>query len=174
MKAIRHMNDLILGILMIGVSAFLFFGKITEQEVQTSQGGFLARSDIWLRMMAVFLFAVSVVLIIRSINFKKEEIAEKFSFYIDSTVIATIIALIVYAIALPLLGFFFTTFVITLYLVLLYSIKEQGLKFTAVPKGAWGKLALKSLITAAVLLIVFWLIFGKLLAIQLPEFSLMG
>lgn len=174
MKAIKHMNDLILGILMIGVSAFLFFGKITEQEVQTAQGGFLARSDIWLRMMAVFLFIVSVTLIIRSINFKKEEITEKFSFYIDSTVIATVAALIVYAITLPLLGFFITTFVMTLYLVLLYSVKEQGLKFTTAPKGTWGKLVLKSLITAAVLLIVFWVIFGKLLAIQLPEFSLMG
>lgn len=172
-KAIKHMNDFVLGILMIIVSAFLFFGKITQTEVATAQGGFLARPDIWLRMMAVFLFLVSVALIIRSINFSKSEEVDKFKFYIDSTVIATIVTLIVYAVALPLVGFFISTYAITFYLVLLYSVKEKGWNFNSVPKGNWGKILLKSCITAAILLAVFWFVFGKLLAIQLPEFELL-
>lgn len=52
MKCIKKMNDFVLGILMILLSAFLVFGKITETEVKTGQGGFLVRSDVWLRMMA--------------------------------------------------------------------------------------------------------------------------
>lgn len=172
-KAIKHMNDFVLGILMIIVSAFLFFGKITQTEVATAQGGYLARPDIWLRMIAVFLFAVSVVLIIRSINFSKSEEVDGFSFYIDSTVIATIVSLIAYALALPVIGFFISTYAITFYLVLLYSVKEKGWNFNSVPKGNWGKMLIKSVITAAVLLLVFWFVFGKLLAIQLPGFELL-
>ena len=172
-KAIKHVNDLILGILMIGVSAFLFFGKITQSEVQTAQGGFLARPDIWLRMMAVFLFVVSVILIIRSINFSKSEEVDKFSFYIDSTVIATVLSLIAYAVALPWIGFFVSTYTMTFYLVMLYSVKEKGWNFNSVPKGNWGKILVKSLITAAILLVVFWFVFGKLLAIQLPGMEIL-
>lgn len=174
MKAIKHINDFVLGILMVGVSAYLFLGKITETEVTMSQGGYFARSDVWLRMIAVMLFVVAVVLIIRSINFKKDEDVEKFHFYLDSTVVATVASLVAYAVALPIIGFFISTFAMTFYLVLLYSVKEQGLRFKEVPKSDWGKIILKSAITSAILLVVFWLIFGKLLAIQLPEFSLLG
>ena len=42
MKCIKKMNDFVLGILMILLSAFLVFGKITETEVKTGQGGFLS------------------------------------------------------------------------------------------------------------------------------------
>ena len=75
------MNDFVLGILMTIFGLWLLFGKITEMEVQTGQGGFLARSDIWLRMLAVILILVSVILIIRSINFKKEEVVEGMHVY---------------------------------------------------------------------------------------------
>ena len=68
MKCIKKMNDFVLGILMILLSAFLVFGKITETEVKTGQGGFLVRSDVWLRMMGVFLVIVAVILIIRSFS----------------------------------------------------------------------------------------------------------
>ncbi len=37
MKCIKKMNDFVLGILMILLSAFLVFGKITETEVKTGQ-----------------------------------------------------------------------------------------------------------------------------------------
>ena len=71
MKCIKKMNDFVLGILMILLSAFLVFGKITETEVKTGQGGFLVRSDVWLRMMGVFLGIVAVILIIRSLARRK-------------------------------------------------------------------------------------------------------
>ena len=86
MKCIKKMNDFVLGILMILLSAFLVFGKITETEVKTGQGGFLVRSDVWLRMMGVFLVIVAVILIIRSFGKKEGEEAEGFHFYLDSTV----------------------------------------------------------------------------------------
>ena len=163
MKCIKKMNDFVLGILMILLSAFLVFGKITETEVKTGQGGFLVRSDVWLRMMGVFLVIVAVILIIRSFGKKEGEEAEGFHFY-----------LIVYALALPKVGFMITTFLMCLYLVILFSVKEQSLTFRTVPKALWGKLLVKGVLSAAVMLAVFWFIFGKLLSVQFPTFSLFG
>ena len=155
MKCIKKMNDFVLGILMILLSAFLVFGKITETEVKTGQGGFLVRSDVWLRK-------------------KEGEEAEGFHFYLDSTVVAVIVSLIVYALALPKVGFMITTFLMCLYLVILFSVKEQSLTFRTVPKALWGKLLVKGVLSAAVMLAVFWFIFGKLLSVQFPTFSLFG
>lgn len=177
MKRIKKMNDFVLGILMIFLSAFLVFGKITEVEVKTGQGGFLTRSDVWLRMMGVFLFVVSIILIIRAIGIGKkgqEHQAEPFNFYLDSTVVAVVLSLVVYALALPKIGFFITTFLMCLYLVVLFTIKEKSWTFRTVPANMWGKILFKGCVTAAVLLVVFWLVFGKLLAIQLPTFELFG
>lgn len=175
MKKIRHMNDFVLSILTCILGLLLLFGKVTEAPVKTGQGGFMARSDIWLRMMAIFMLVVGVALLVRSFigkEFKQED--AKFHFYLDKTVIATVVALIAYAIALPKLGFFITTFLGTFYLMLLYSIKERAWSFTTVPAGNWGKLLLKCLIGSAIFLVIFWLVFGKLLAVQLPEFALFG
>lgn len=175
MKKIRHMNDFVLSILTCILGLLLLFGKVTEAPVTTGQGGFMARSDIWLRMMAIFMLVVGVALLVRSFigkEFKQED--AKFHFYLDKTVIATVVALIAYAIALPKLGFFITTFLGTFYLMLLYSIKERAWSFTTVPAGNWGKLLLKCLIGSAIFLVIFWLVFGKLLAVQLPEFALFG
>ena len=163
MKCIKKMNDFVLGILMILLSAFLVFGKITETEVKTGQGGFLVRSDVWLRMMGVFLVIVAVILIIRSFGKKEGEEAEGFHFYLDSTVVAV-----------PKVGFMITTFLMCLYLVILFSVKEQSLTFRTVPKALWGKLLVKGVLSAAVMLAVFWFIFGKLLSVQFPTFSLFG
>ena len=173
-KAIKCMNDFVLGIIMTIFGLWLLLGKITEMEVQTGQGGFFARSDIWLRGMAALMIFVSVILIIRSINFKKEEVVEGFKFYLDSTVVATVIALVLYAVALPKLGFIISSLVITFYLVFLYSVKENNWKVTALPKGQAGKLIIKSLVTSVIMLVVLWFVFGKLLAIQLPTFELFG
>ena len=172
MKCIKKMNDFVLGILMILLSAFLVFGKITETEVKTGQGGFLVRSDVWLRMMGVFLVIVAVILIIRS--FGKKEGEEAAGFHLDSMVVAVIVSLIVYALALPKVGFMITTFLMCLYLVILFSVKEQSLTFRTVPKALWGKLLVKGVLSAAVMLAVFWFIFGKLLSVQFPTFSLFG
>jgi hypothetical protein len=172
MKSIRHFNDFVLGLLMSCVSLYLILIKVTEKKVPTPQGGFLSRSDIWLKMIAVLLLVVSLILIIRSINFKKEESINKFCFHITSTEVCVIVSLILYALILPKLGFFISTFLITFYLVALFSVKEEGYNFSSVPKKRITNICIKGLITSGILLVVFWFIFGKLLAVQLPEFTI--
>ena len=71
MKGIKKTNDFVLGIIMIIVSLCLFFGKVTTNVPEISQGGYLARADVWLQMIAVLLGAASIILIITSLDFKK-------------------------------------------------------------------------------------------------------
>lgn len=169
MKGIQKVNDFVLGLLMIGLSAFLVFGKLTEAEVKTGQGGFLARSDIWLRMIGVFLFIVSVLLIIRACRGKEKE---PFHFHMDTAAASVMAMLILYAIIMPYLGFMITTFISAFYLVVLFSIKEKSYTFKTFPKSDYPKMLRNSAITAAVMLLAFWFIFAELLSVKLPGFDL--
>ena len=175
MKKIKNMNEFVLSLLTGGLGLWLLFGKITEAPVKTGQGGFIARSDIWLRMVAVLMLIVAVVICVRSILGKqsREEDA-KLHFYVDSTIVLTVVILIAYAIALPRLGFFITTFLGTFALMLLYTIKENGWRFSTVPKDQWVKILLRCLIASGIFLFIFWFVFGKMLAVQFPTFTLFG
>ncbi|MBO6270601.1 MAG: tripartite tricarboxylate transporter TctB family protein [Clostridium sp.] len=174
MNRIRHKNDMVLGLITTAFSMFLIFGKITEQKVNTNQSGFFGRPDVWIRGLGILMLLISVILMVRAINFKKEETEDRFHFYIDSTVVGLVISLILYTVLLPKLGFIITTFAETFYLALLFTVRERGLSFRTVPGKDWGGILIKCIITAAVLLVIFWIVFGKLLAIQLPTFDLFG
>ena len=98
MKVIRKANDFVLGILMILLSVGLFFGKVTSNVPEVSQGGPISRPDVWLQMIAAILFVISVILVVSSLNFGKKDIKEeKFQFKMGSTAMLTIAALIIYA-----------------------------------------------------------------------------
>ena len=168
MKGIKKTNDFVLGIIMIVVSLCLFFGKVTTNVPEISQGGYLARADVWLQMIAVLLGAASIILIITSLDFKKTGKSEKFEFVIDSTILLTVAALIIYAALMPIIGFMITTFVMVLFLTFLYTVREEKRQFSQLEMADWLRLVKKGVITAAVMLIILWLVFGKLLAIQLP------
>lgn len=166
---IKKENDFVLGILTLIFSGFLFFGKLTKNVPEYSQGGLFARADVWIRMIAVMLAVVAVLLVISSLNFtaKKEE-KDPFHFVLDGTMICTAGALICYALLFPVLGFEMTTFLEIIFLTGLYTLKEEGKAIRDINRQEWIRIGKKSVITAAVMLIVLWLIFGKLLAVQLP------
>ena len=170
MKWIKKTNDFVLGIMMIFVSMFLMFGNITDNVPATSQGGTLARADVWIQMIAVILAVVSVLLIIKSIDFQGKGTGEKekFSFALDSTVVCITAILILYALLLPVVGFFITTFAAIFFLVFLFTLREEKLALRKLTKKDAVRITVKSVITALVMLVVLWLIFAKLLAIQLP------
>ena len=167
-KWLKKPNDFVLGILMIGVSLFLFFGKITDNAPASSQGGMLARPDVWIQMIAGILVAVSVILIIKSVDLKGCAEAERFHFALDSTVVSITAVLILYALLLPVIGFFVTTFAAIFFLVFLFTVREEKLVMRKLTKKDALRIAIKSTLTALVMLVILWLVFAKLLAIQLP------
>lgn len=170
-KMIKVFNDFVLGVVMIGVSLYLLIGNIATNIPKTSQGGYLSRADVWIKMLAVMLLVVSIILVFKSINFKKGE-TKKFEFFLDNAIVSTIVGLIAYTVLLPKIGFFISTFSLTFFYVVLYTVSEDGKKFRTLTKEDVIRIGGKGLISSALLLAVFWLIFAKLLAVQLPVFSL--
>lgn len=169
MKVIRKANDFVLGILMILLSVGLFFGKVTSNVPEVSQGGPISRPDVWLQMIAAILFVISVILVVSSLNFGKKDIKEeKFQFKMGSTAMLTIAALIIYAALLPIVGFVVVTLVITSFLTALYTLEEEKLSIKKIQKADIIRIGRKSLITGVIMLGILWIVFGKILAIQLP------
>ncbi len=165
---IKKANDFVLGILTLSISAFLFFGEVTTNLPNSSQGGPLARADIWLQMIAVLLAIVSLVLVVSSLDFRKSAERESFHFILDSTILLTVAALIAYAILLPIIGFFISTFLMVGFLTMLYTIKEEQKTLKDLTKADIKRMVKKSILTAVILLVILWLVFAKFLAIQLP------
>ena len=92
-KMIKVFNDFLLGVMMMGVSLYLLIGEIATNIPKTSQGGYLSRADVWIKMLAIMLLLVSIILVFKSINFKKGE-TKKFEFFLDGAIVSTIIGLI--------------------------------------------------------------------------------
>ena len=165
---IKKMNDFILSLIMIVISLFLIFGNVTVGGTTMGQGGALAKPDVWLKGLAFLMLFFSIVLGIKSLSFKRGEDKEKFEFALSSTVILTVVALILYTILLPLIGFFVATSLLSLFLCMLYSIKENKKTIKTMTKSEWIYYSIRSFVFSAVMVVVLYLVFGKLLAIQLP------
>lgn len=165
---IKKMNDFVLAVIMLVLGLVLLLGNFTVGGTTMGQGGLLARPDMWLKAIAALMVFFSIVLGIKSLSFKKGEEQEKFTFAINWTVVLTLVALVLYTIFLPIIGFFISTFLLSFFLCTLYAIKEDDKKVKELTRQEWVRYLLRSLIFSAVMVVLLYLIFGKLLAIQLP------
>ena len=173
-QLIKHKNDFVLAAFSMVLSVFLLFGKITASTVPTGQGGLLARSDVWLRMIAGIMLLTSLMLLLRSL-FKVKDLPKDsgtFHFYLDGTIIAIIAILVTYTIALPLLGFMISTFLAQALLTILFTVRERGYTWKALPREEMRKIIIRSLVISAILLLIYYLVFGVALSLQLPKFDL--
>lgn len=97
-KLIKNANDFVLAVLMLALSLFLLlYPNITSNIPSVSMGGYFTRPDVYIRMLALFLAAASLALLIRSLNLgRKSQQTSGFHFTINSTVIMTVAALLLY------------------------------------------------------------------------------
>lgn len=69
-KVIRSTNDLLLAILMAGVSIFLLSSDKIITGVENGLGGFWAQASSYITLLAGILLGLSVLQLIYAINFK--------------------------------------------------------------------------------------------------------
>jgi hypothetical protein len=161
------MNDFISGLLLLGFGIFLMTSDaIVEGEAATNVSSYLVGADTYLRLLGLLVAFFSAVLIVRSINYKKVKETEAFGFVIKLESLLTVIALIVYIVFLPVIGFGITTFFLSLFLTCLYMRKEnKGQQFT---RRMILKKFLIALIFSLILVIAVYCIFTKVLQASLP------
>lgn len=170
---IKKVNDFILSIAMIAVSIFLLFSDniVSNINIPTdgSGGGFFARSDIYVRMLGAILAISSIILLIKSLSFKKEKKhVEKFTFAIRDSVCYITLSLIAYAILLPLIGFIVSTFIMMFYLCVLFTIKERNKKLKDCSKLELRNIGIRSLIYSFISVVALYVIFAQGLSVILP------
>ncbi len=167
-KMIRSTNDLLLAILMGAVSIFLLVSKRIITGVENGLGGIWAQASTYIHLLAGILLALSVLQLLYAINFKRDETQHtKLTIPISREIIVTAVALVAYALLLPILTFFPCTLALNIVLCGVFAMKEnQG------DPELNGKLPKKQIITiiiyAAVLTVVLWVLFTQILKCVLP------
>ena len=159
---IKHVNDFILAVAMLALSAFLiFYPDITTTIPKLAQGGFFTRADVYIRMLAVILLIASGVLLIRSLTLAPVGSGGRFHFLTARSAVLTAAALIVYTLFLPWIGFF-------VLLNLLYCFQEKNKGWKEYSKQESLHMLLSAMIYSLVLMLILWLVFSKLLGVRLP------
>jgi hypothetical protein len=161
----KSVNDVIIGAALLIVGVFItFYDNIIKGTVSDSVGGYLVRPDVYVRMIGVLLAVCSLILILKAINFKRVAETEGFQFVMTKEVALTGLSLLLYAVLLDPVGFYITTFLLTMFLTLMYMRLER--------KGEGQGLVRRNVIVAAiysvVMVIVIHLIFAKVLNVILP------
>ena len=144
-KVIRSTNDLLLAILMAGVSIFLLSSDKIITGVENGLGGFWAQASSYITLLAGILLGLSVLQLIYAINFKG--VGEHTG--------------------LPVLTFFPCTLVLNIVLCGTFALKEnQGNEEL---KGKLPKKQVLSIVIYSVALTVcLWLLFTQVLKCVLP------
>ena len=166
-KAIRNTNDLLLAVLMAGVSIFLLTSDKIITGVENGLGGFWAQASTYIRLLAMILLALSVLQAIYAFNFKTDGEHQKLRIPVSKEIIITAVALVLYALLLPVLTFFPCTLALNIVLCGTFAMKEnQG------DPELKGKLPKKQVIAiviySVVLTVVLWVLFTQLLKCVLP------
>jgi hypothetical protein len=166
----RSVNDFVIGIALLGLGIFIAsYENIVRGRISESVGGYLVRPDVYVRMIGVLLIACSLILVIKSINFRHSGKTEGFRFVMTREVALTGLSLLLYAVLLEPAGFAVSTFLLTMFLTCLYMRKEQA---GAEKPSPAARLDARSLAFAAAysvaMVIAVYLLFVKVLNVVLP------
>jgi hypothetical protein len=169
-KFFKSANDFIIGVALLGIGVFIVqYENIVRGAISDSVGGYLVRPDVYVRMVGVLLVICSLLLVIKSINFKHSAETKGFHFVLTKEVAFTGLALVLYAALLEPIGFYITTFLLTLFLTCMYMRKE---KMGEGKPPITRPVVIRSLTIAAVysvvMVIVVHLLFAKVLNVILP------
>jgi hypothetical protein len=165
-KLLKSVNDFVIGVFLFALGLFVLTTKwVVDSEIRVTDGGFWVRPDVYVRLIGGLISVCSAILILKSLNFRRQAETMPFRFVICREVVFTAAALIAYAFLLTRIGFAISTFLLTLFLTCVYIRKEKQSEKKPL-------LTLKDLIVAVVysgiLDAVVWLIFSKVLHVALP------
>ena len=169
-KFLKTANDFVIGLALLALGVFILFtDKVVEGNVVTGNGGFLVRPDVYVRMLGGCLAFFAAVLALKSINWTRSKDTKKFTFVLSREIILTIVALIAYVDLLPIIHFFAAPFLLCFLLTNLFFKKEISATETECPekKGIIRRLVIAA-VYSALLTVVVWLLFSKVLTVALP------
>ena len=169
-KIIRSTNDLLLAVLMGGLSIFLLLSKkiITGVEMYQGLGGMWAQASTYIHLLAGILLAMAILQLIYAIDFRGAAEHKKLCIPVSKEIAITAVALVLYALLLPVLTFFPCTLALNIVLCATFARKEnegnEDAEAKKMTKKQFGVIVLYSVI----LTVVLWLLFTQILKCVLP------
>jgi hypothetical protein len=165
-RLLKSVNDFIIGVFLFALGLFVLTTKhIVNGSIKVTDGGIWVRPDVYVRLIGGLISICSAILIIKSLNFKRQAETSGFHFVICREVVFTAAALTAYAFLLTRIGFAVSTFLLIFFLACVYIRKErQGKRNPPLTV----KDVIVAVIYSGVLDVVVWLIFSKLLHVALP------
>lgn len=151
---------------MAGVSIFLLSSDKIITGVENGLGGFWAQASSYITLLAGILLGLSVLQLIYAINFKGVGEHTGLHIPISKEIVITAVALVLYALLLPVLTFFPCTLVLNIVLCGTFALKEnrqRGAQWQAAEKPV-----LSIVIYSVVLTVCLWLLFTEVLKCVLP------
>jgi hypothetical protein len=169
-KLIRSVNDLVIGTALLLLGIFILTTRhVMQGTADTGAGGILVRPDVYVRVIGGCIAFFSLILIVKSFNFRKTGKTEGFAFALNKEVALTVAALVLYALLLPVIRFFASTFLLLFFLTVLYLRKEGVGEAAGKPHR---KVVVRQLTIAAVysvfLTLFVYFIFSNVLKVSLP------
>jgi hypothetical protein len=162
------MNDFVCAVLLLAIGVFLLVSNtiVTGKIVNPPNGGIFVRADVYIRVLGGILAFLSALLLIGSLNFTKSQETTGFKIVLTRINVLTIVGLIFYTLALPLIGFTVSTFLVSFFLVCLYRRGEIGKKIS------WKDAGIAA-IFSVILVLVVYLLFAKVLYVSLPTAAIL-
>lgn len=169
-KLFKSVNDAVIGTLLLILGIFILTTKhVMLGTADTGSGGVLVRPDVYVRLIGGCIAFFAFVLIVKSINFRKLKETAGFSFALNKEVVLTVVALILYVLALPVVRFFASTFLLLFFLTHLYMQKELSSEADAAPSlKIFVRRSPAAAAYSMVLTIAVFLIFSYVLKVALP------
>lgn len=164
-KSIKQWKrDLIYGAVMIlfAVENMIYASTLPPGSIRIKA----AQAGTYLTIVMVLLGLLGIVLVMRSLVKEPDGDCE---LVFNRTTVITIVSIALYILVLKKLGFLLSSFLLVFFLIAYYSWEEQTekVKGKALVKN-FAKYAACAILTTT----VCWFLFGKVLTVVLPEFTL--
>ena len=164
---IKNMNDFIGGMLLSVAGLWLMLSNnITEGRILRAHSQGIIRPDTYIRILGGLVLLLALIMVVRSINFKKAGETKALEFRISKESILTFAGLALFLIFLRPLGFAVVVFLFSFSIGCVYLLRETK------DLGLSGREKIKKMIFigifSMVLVLAVYLIFGKVLLVQLP------
>ena len=169
-KPIKNVNDFVIGLALLVLGCYvLFTDKVVFGNVMKTSGGPLVHPVIYVRLLGGILTFLSVVLVLKSLNWSRKAVFVPFRFFITRYISWTVVALILYTFLLPRTGFAVSTFLLNFFLTCLFLHREKtGDGKPPLTKKEIIRSLINVTIYSILLLIFIFILFTKVLYVDLP------
>lgn len=165
---VKNVNDFVIGLALLVLGCYVLLTDNIIFGVVPRMGGGI-HPEAYVRLIGGILTGLSAILVLRSLNWRRSAQVIRFRFIITRHIVLTVVSLVAYTFLLPRIGFVISTFLLNFFLSCLFLHRERtGEGQAPFEKKEIIRSLINITIYSVVLLIVIYLLFTRVLFVNLP------